>query len=395
MILTLILFIILLTVLGAMTTDSFVFTIIYFISIAIILSNWWLNHTIHRVKIERKFPSHIFPGEVASIELLAQNTSILPAPWLFLQESIAVELAPTRPIRHAFNLGSKGTHRINFKLFPQKRGYYSLGPLSISSGDLLGLSPETSQSYSVDHITVYPRVFPISNIPLRSRSPMGGIKNYQPLNEDPSRPIGKREYHSGDSLRRIDWKSTATSRKLQVKLFEPSITYQTLLILDLNPAGYFQKSIYDGSELAIEAAASLATWLNAKKQTFGLATNGIDSLTSHPALEFMPRAGTSNLMKILETLARIRLSSSQTIEELLSQKTSGLPSGTTLILVTGHCDASLFTQLERCYLRGRDVVLILCGEVPGLQEIIRKSRILSIPVFHLSSDKDFKSWQFP
>lgn len=395
MILTLIFFIILLVILGAMTGDSFVFTVIYFISISIILSNWWLNYIIRKVKVERKFPSHVFPGEVVSIDLVAENTSILPAPWLFLQESVAVELAPAHPIRHAFNLGSKANHQISFKLFPHKRGYYSLGPLSLTSGDLLGLLPEAYQRFAIDFITVYPRIFSISNVSLRSRSPMGGIKNYQPLNEDPSRPIGKRDYRSGDSLRRIDWKSSATTRKLQVKVFEPSIAYQTLMMLDLNPSGYYQKSIYDGSELAIEAAASLASWLNAKKQAFGLVSNGIDSLTNHLALQFPPRSGSANLMKILETLARIRLSSSQSIEEMLLQNIPGLPSGTSLIMITGHCDAMLFTQLERCFLLGKDIVLILCGEVPGLQEIKRKAGILSIPVYHLSSNKDFKGWQLP
>ena len=94
--------------------------------------------------------------------------------------------------------------------------------------------------------------------------------------------MGKRDYTAGDSLRRIDWKSTAAVGRLQTKLFEPSIALETVLFLNLNSEEYHYKFRYDASELAIVVAASLANWIIGQKQSVGLVVNGSDPHSAYP-----------------------------------------------------------------------------------------------------------------
>jgi uncharacterized protein (DUF58 family) len=94
--------------------------------------------------------------------------------------------------------------------------------ITLQSGDLFGLSEGIAHEGIKDFITVFPKIIPLAQIRLPSRSPSGTLHHREPIFEDPSRILGKREYISGDSLRRVDWKASAISGQLIVKLFEPS-----------------------------------------------------------------------------------------------------------------------------------------------------------------------------
>src|SRR3972149_2468824 len=69
--------------------------------------------------------------------------------------------------------------------------------------------------------------------PSPPQSPMGNLPPPQPIFEDPSRVIGKRDYVAGDSLQRVDWKATAVVGRLQVKQYQPSTARETLIVLSL------------------------------------------------------------------------------------------------------------------------------------------------------------------
>ena len=97
------------------------------------------------------------------------------------------------------------------------------------------------------YLTVYPRIVALNSIQIPSRSPQGTMRHTQPIFEDPTRVLGKREYVAGDSLRRVDWKSTAVTGRLQVKLFEPAISLETLIFLNLNAEDYHYRSRIDST----------------------------------------------------------------------------------------------------------------------------------------------------
>jgi uncharacterized protein (DUF58 family) len=260
---------------------------------------------------------------------------------------------------------------------------------------------------------------------------MGTMRHTQPIFEDPTRVLSKRDYVAGDSLRRVDWKATAATGRMQVKQFEPSIALETVVFLNLNNEEFDIRSRIDSTEQAIVVAASVCNWVIGKKQSAGLITNGIDPLTTGdpysnapvdspqlsreaisrealvlrdaasalasatagPAEPVPPRKGQAHLMRILDVLARIQAANTTPLAELIRREYLSLPWGATLVVVTGQVDEALFDQLFQVRRRGMNLVMILVGPVPGGQEIQNRAASFNIPLYLIRSDKDMDVWR--
>jgi len=391
---TFIIFIVVLLILAAFTRETFVFVLLYLFVGAAVLGRWWSDQVIRRLAFNRRYDHKVFPGEIVPVRLDLHNNSLLPAVWLKVQDYYPIELAETNAFSQIITLGPRERIRLNYNLRAHKRGYYTVGPLQVSSGDLLGMSAERITEGAKEHLTVYPRVLPLSKVKLPSHSPMGTMRHKQPIFEDPSRPTGKRDYMPGDSMRRIDWKTTAAIGRLQTKLFEPSIALETAIFLNLNLADYTIRTRFDATELAIVVTASLANWVIAQRQSAGLIANGHDALSADTTpIPLQPRKGRAHLMRILEILARLRAVETDPFTTLIRQHRVRLAWGTTLVVVTGAADQSLLEELLQCQRAGLNPVLILCGEHPNQRQAVRQSKLFGIPAYIFLSEKDLDIWR--
>jgi uncharacterized protein (DUF58 family) len=391
---TYIVFLIVIFFVAVFTRDSYAFILLYLFAGAFLVSRLWVTRSARGLAFTRTFERRVFPGEALSVQLTIHNHSRLPVVWLHVQELLPLEISNQKVIRQVFSIPARQQETMEYHLVAQKRGYYPLGPLQLATGDLLGLTQEKTITGKRDYLTVYPRVIPFSQIHLPSHSPLGEIRYKQPIFEDPSRPMGKRDYVSGDSLRRIDWKSSAAAGRLQTKLFEPSIALETVIFLNLNSEEFHYKFRFDASELAIVVAASLANWIISKKQSVGLYINGSDPFTPdpHPPC-FPPRKGRPHLMKILETLARVQMEQGAPLAQVLRQKRVDLSWGTTILVLTGQADDTLFNEFFQMRRAGLNIVLILCGEVVSPQEIKTRANHFQIPFYHILDEQDLDIWR--
>ena len=387
-------FLVFMIILASFSQDTFIFNLVYLFAGAYLLGNWWNNRVMKAVIYKRNFTDHAFPGEKVPVQLELKNKSALPAVWFHIQELVPLEIAATKSVQKIVSFPGHGTIKVDYLLSPQRRGYYKVGPLRYSTGDLLGLVQIKQIEGTFDYLTVYPKVYPFSFVRIPSRSPLGDLKHEQPIFEDPSRPIGKRDYHAGDSLRRIDWKASASVGRLQVKQFEPSIALETVLFLNLNPEEYQLKTRFIATETAISIAASLANWIIGKKQTVGLYTNGTDILGDKSSPKALPpRRGRTQLMRLLEVLARIQTADKETCLALFHRNRFSLSWGTTVIVISAQVDEKLFNEFYAAKKTGLDIVLILCGEVVGLQEMKRKADYFKIPLYFFFDERDLGVWQ--
>lgn len=387
-------FIIILLILAALTRETFVFVLLYMFVGATVLGRWWSDRVIRKITFRRRYDHKVFPGEIIPVRLDLHNSSLLPAVWLKIQDYYPIELAETRSFSQVISLGPREKTRLDYNLRAHKRGYYIVGPLQVSSGDLLGMSADRMSEGETDYLTVYPRVVPLSNVKLPSNSPMGTMRHKQPVFEDPTRPTGKRDYMPGDSMRRIDWKTSASIGRLQTKLFEPSIALETAIFLNLNLSDYHIRTRFDASELAIVVTASLANWVVAKRQSAGLIANGHDALSADTRpVPLHPRKGRAHLMRILEILARIRAVETEPFTTLLREHRVRLAWGTTMIVVTGSAEKPLLEELLQCQRAGLNPVMILCGEHPYHRQTAKQSKIFRIPTYIFRSEQDLDIWR--
>ncbi len=387
------LLLILLVLLAVILRDPFIFTLIYILAGSYALARWWSLRALSAVRFERRFTPRAFPGETVAVHLDVENTGLLPVVWLYVSESLPFELSRGQNVREVVTLAPRARTRIEYKVHPRVRGYHRLGPVQMRMGDVLGLFKESDRRGEPQYLIVYPEVVRLASVRIPSWSPLGQIRDPLPIFADPARTIGKRPYQDGDSLRLVDWKATASVGSLQVKQHEPSIALQASIFLNFDGRDYRSRTRSDDSELAVVVSSSLASWVTGRKESVGLATNGLDPLSGDQVCLPVPAgSGRGQLMRVLETLARVRLGETETFETMVRREGGHLAWGSALILVTPVARAELFDELVAAGRRGIRMMLVLCGPVPDSGEVRRKANQLGIAFAYLQRRWDLETW---
>jgi uncharacterized protein (DUF58 family) len=398
-------FLIFLILIAAVFRQDFAFTIVYLFAGAYILASWWNRRSMGSLSFVRKFSNRAFLNEEVHVRLEIQNDSLLPVVWLRINESMAVELSAQPAFRRILSLGSHDKVEFEYILQARKRGFYPVGPLVASSGDVLGILNTQISQFAPDYLIVYPKIVPLTRLNLPSRSPLGTLRHTQPVFEDPTRILSKRDYVSGDSLRRIDWKSSAATGRLQVKQYEPSIALETAIFLNLNTKEYILKNRHTATELAIVIAASIAGWVIAQKQSVGLVTNGVDPLepingfpddgdtSFRLPLPIPARKGRSHFTRILELLARVQPADTLPLLDLLQREYVHLPWGTTLVIISETIAENFFDQLFQMRRVGLNILLVVTGQGKQIQELKKQAAYFGFPLFQICDEKDMDIWR--
>jgi uncharacterized protein (DUF58 family) len=384
---------IVLLLIAAFMRGDFALTLAYMVFGGLVAGLWWVRKALAQVETKRRFNTHAFLGEKIKINLHVKNKGWFPLPWLELRDTLPVALAGPHTFQTVTNLGSQADANFEYSVEASKRGYYPIGPLSMSTGDILGMSESLRAENPAEYVVVYPKIIPFTSVEIPSYSPHGTLRHTLPLFEDPTRVFGKREYISGDSLRRIDWKSSASVGRLQVRLFEPSIALETFVVLNLNAEDYYYRTRVDSMELAIVIAASISNWIIGKKQIVGMLVNGRDPISTKSQPQAIPlRKGKPHLMRLLETLARSEVIDNSALVPLIQQQRYQLAWGTTLIVITGQTGDDLLDELYQARRKGQNAILILAGRNVADEAIVRRAKIFDIPVFSIVTEQDLKIW---
>jgi len=386
---------VLLIALAAIFQDDFSFTLLYLFAGAYGIGLWWSRRSLASLQYKRKFNRYAFLGETVKVVLEIRNAGWLPIPWVRIHEGLPVELSGPDSFQRVTTISARDHKSFEYEFNARRRGYYPIGPVFFTTSDVLGLSTlDFRREGEAEYLTVYPKIIPLTNIAFQSKSPMGTLRHHQPIFEDPTRVMGKRDYVAGDSLRRVDWKSTAVTGRMQVKIFEPSIALETVIFLNLNNDDYHYKSRIASTELAIVIAASMANWVVGKQQTVGFCTNGDDPNDPGGESHFLPaRPGRGHLVKLLELLARIKVENRPNFEECIRRKRIHLPWGTTLTIITGNADKQLLDELYQARRSGLNANMILTGPVSNASDICHKAEFFGIPVLNITKESDMDVWR--
>lgn len=200
---------------------------------------------------------------------------------------------------------------------------------------------------------------------------------------------GVREYMAGDSQRRIHWKASAHEDTLLVKKFQPAISLNVVIALDLNSRAYPISSAVGSSEWGIVVAASLASYVADQRQPVGLITNGLDAPTNKMTMPIPPRQGQGHLIAILSALARVEMHELDfSLAEWLPRQIADLEWGTTLIVVAPKLTADDLWVLHNAYRRGSKVIAMVCATQPDIDSIRAQGEKLNVFVHQTIWESD-------
>jgi uncharacterized protein (DUF58 family) len=388
-------FLLILFVIAALLRVDFFFTIAYLFFAVYLLSRLWTRRTVDRLRVQRCFTDRAFPGDRVTVDLTVHNAGWLPVPWLEVHESLRVELAVPPFYREVVSLGPRERRHFHYTLYCRRRGYYRVGPLTMQTGDLLGIVRPSQAQAAPDHVIVYPRVVPLQQLGLPTRSPQVALPARSPLFEDPARVMGVRDYQRGDSPRRIHWTATASTGRLLVKQYQPAIARETLICLDLDQEDYERRQQYTATELAIVVAASIANHIVVREGLpAGLATEAWDPLLDDQARFFLPpRSERAHLMSLLEVLARVQITSAVPFGDLLRRESVNLSWGATLAVITGRESEALFDTLVYLRRAGFAVALILVQPARPSAELQKRGDLLGVPIHRIWRERDLETWR--
>ncbi len=309
-------------------------------------------------------------GDTVAVTVAIQNKGSLPVLWCLCED-----LLPRQALIHdPPNLGvqgrraklsmlrSGGRSALRYQLQCNRRGYYQLGPLVLETGDLFGLHRRYRVVTEPHFLLVYPPIVPIDGYEIRSRRPIGEVQMTYRLYEDPTRISGVRRYQLGDPLNRVHWRATARTGTLHSKVYEPSTVAGATILLEFHESSHERRNEPYRSELAVTAAASLANTVYEMGQQIGLVTNARDAAdrirlqgwdldmrtrdAARRAAAMLPdsdrlqplqvetQRGADQLLRILETLARVELTDGLTLPQLILETSSRMPRDTTVIVIT-------------------------------------------------------------
>ncbi len=344
-------------------------------------------------------------GSEVAVEVTVSNTSALPVLWLVAAESLPAGLPMTGLRGRVGPVGGHSSFSFRYTLHAARRGYYHLGPTILRTGDIFGLSQKERGGAGIEALTVFPRLVAITHARLPSRRPAGEARARQRVLEDPSQVVGIRPYQYGDGLRRVHWRASAHTGRLQSKLFELSAQVENVLVLDLRRGDYPENpaDAAEAAELAITAAASIANHVLERRQRIGLVVLGRDPAEAHdPGRTRESSAGIlrvpagrdrDQLMAILSVLGRIQLGATEELAPVLEREKEQWSWGTLAILIAPTFGGDALRSAIGLRAAGFDVKALLvsptgtgkgaAAEAAGLEPLgISTSVVRSEPDIH-------------
>jgi uncharacterized protein (DUF58 family) len=375
------------------------------------------------IKIHRSLANtEINLGEAVDAWLSIENQKGLPALWTFWQDYIDEDLDVEDAVCHYKTFSPNQTHELKYRLHSTRRGLFQVGPTVVETSGPLGLVRRFLVGQSVDFITVLPKVVSIKKGLAQGQRPVHQVPRRRSIFEDPSRFMGMRDYRPGDSMRRIHWRATARSGKIQVKLFEPSVLTGVLLAVDMGLRAYPQtrtkpREIDPLLELTITSAASLGEYVLTGDQQIGLISNGTDAaerypedwtggtfrrldqalekteshagITPYQPVEIEPAKGHWQYKRLLNALARLLPSASIELADLLMTELPRLPRSLVVMVITPVINASLTGVLESLKRSGIETG-ILWTRLPKQQPSLTVALPQNIPVYPITGDIDLE-----
>lgn len=303
--------------------------------------------------------SRIFPGEAVRLTIRADNHKALPV-WLRVTVPVPGELlddpAMTSSVREQGLLWYQSV-TFSWRLVPQARGIYRLGPPRMAAGDLMGIYPrEMARSGDRLDLIVYPRLVPLRPFDHIKRDLFGSPGAKSPV-EDPVYLLGTRDYQAGRPSRYIHWTASARMNRLQERVFEPSRQARVLFVLDVTP--FAAENAANRFEQSLEGLASLAVACDRQGFAVGLVTNGMIVGDRSPTVS-VARSGLQATF-ILETLAGLEMKPRQSIGDNL-RKMKGVNGSLSCVLFALYREEALAEPLAVLRQKHIPISTVYCSE---------------------------------
>ena len=210
-----------------------------------------------RMSAERSVePAQVALGTPMHGRITLGHDSLLPAALLELEDQVPPELGE-RPRFLVDRATSHWQRTVEYPLLGRARGHYRTGPLMVRTTDPFGLVRLDRTFTATSEVVVTPRVFDLTRVAGGGSGGSTGEARPRRIGVGGTDDVLVREYHQGDDVRRIHWRSTARSGELMVRREEQALDPTTSILLDTRAAAHAGRGVHHSLEWAVSAVASV------------------------------------------------------------------------------------------------------------------------------------------
>lgn len=331
-----------------------------------VLSYLWARLNTRKMDLVRESRvSHAQVGDTIKEEFALRNRSFLPKFWVEVHDYSTL---PGHRASRVISLSSSQTKQWQVNTPCYWRGRYSLGPLTLTSGDPLGIFKLRRHLVDNKDVVVYPLTVRLNSFAEPAGEVGGRARTRQRAPYLTPNVSGIRDYRPNDSFNRISWPATARLRRLTVKEFDLDSVAEVWLLLDLEEAVHVRGAVEAGmgsslpndpaipdstEECAVMVTASVARYYLERNLAVGMLAWG-----EHREVIACDR-GERQFTKILEALAMAKANGRVPLPELLSAEQARFGRNATVVVVTSSTDDSWVYRLRRTMQRGVNAVVVL------------------------------------
>jgi uncharacterized protein (DUF58 family) len=329
---------------------------------AILLTLPWASYflgmlALRDLEFSRETPSSGWEGEIATFFIVVRSRARMPRMFLRAQDHLPEWLRVVEPEPPFFNAAPHDATKIPYRVELLKRGAYKIEWMTVLSQDPLGIFAFARRIPVPSEILVYPVPQDIPDISLSGAERFG----YRDLPIAATRgsgvdPDGVRDYVPGDPLRRMHWKSTARTGKLNVIEFEESRAINVVMVMDLQQGTNVGEGKETTLEYLVRAAASIAQTAIRQGASVRLVTGDTPDIA-----DFAGR-GSEHLYSVLTGLARVEAADPLPLSRRFVSRVGLLTPGTTLIVLTAALDEDLPGALAHYSATGTQIAVFYADQ---------------------------------
>lgn len=332
------------TFMAVSTNYGLYYRLTYILTLVLVLSYlWtWANGRWIEVSVDRDVGSTRVGGWLEERIFVTNRSRFAPVGWVDLHESSDM---PDHGGEMVISLPNSATAKWTLKTRCKQRGRFSLGPVSVISGDPLGLFRKSRSFGKAQSFLVYPAVMDLPNLRLLSSDLPGDNASRLHTHAVTPDAAGVREYAPGDSFNSVHWKTTARMGKLMVKEFEQEESTKIWIVLDMQGdihAGVEEEST---EEYGVTTAASIADKYLQAGLSVGLIAHG------DVVINLGPKPGINQRDLIMEGLAEIRARGTMALGQVLGAHEHVFNRYCTVVVITPSTDESWPGSLQRLALK--------------------------------------------
>jgi uncharacterized protein (DUF58 family) len=357
---------------GLITGRTLFYHLAYLFVALIIMALLWAWTGVSWVHLRRQTRARRAQvGRPLEERFAVRNSSVFPKLWLEVRDGSDL---PGHLASYVVNsLPSRQERAWTIRTICRERGRYTLGPITLYSGDPLGLFQLRRALKPTSNIVVYPATVELHSFPLPVGLLPGGDALRRRTHYITTNASSVRDYVPGDSFSRIHWRSTARRDRLIVKEFELDPLSDVWIFLDMCQDVHYElpqetepeesKPFWmrareftlppSSEEYAVAAAATLTQHFLRRDRALGMISYG------QRRQIIQADRGERQLTKVLETLAVLSAVGQVPLQEMIRAEAQQLARGTTVIIVTPSTDLSWVLSARQMERGGLRVVAVI------------------------------------